>query len=152
MLPLLDNTLDTNQAHLDALLKLIIGKDTRKIGLLGLAFKADTDDLRGSPMVAVAETLLGRGYEIRIYDPSLNLSRLIGANEAEIQRRMPHLASLLKEDVREVVEGSDLIVASQKCAPVADLAKMVRADQCVIDVNGWRELRELPWTYEGLCW
>jgi GDP-mannose 6-dehydrogenase len=152
MLPLLDNTLDTNQAHLDSLLKLIIGKDTRKIGLLGLAFKADTDDLRGSPMVAVAETLLGRGYEIRIFDPSLNLSRLIGANEAEIQRRMPHLASLLKEDVREVVEGSDLIVASQKCAAIPDLRSMVRADQCVIDVNGWRELQELPWTYEGLCW
>jgi GDP-mannose 6-dehydrogenase len=152
MLPLLDNTLDTNQAHLDSLLKLIIGKETRKIGLLGLAFKADTDDLRGSPMVAVAETLLGRGYDIRIYDPSLNLSRLIGANEAEIQRRMPHLASLLKQDAREVVESSDLIVASQRCAPIETLATYVKAGQCVIDVNGWRELRTLPWTYEGLCW
>lgn len=150
--PLLDNTLDTNAAHLDLLLKLIAGKNTRKVGLLGLAFKADTDDLRGSPMVAVAETLLGRGYELRIYDQSLNLSRLIGANEKEIQHRMPHLASLLKADVREVVESSDLIVVSQKCAKVEELANMVNPGQCVIDVNGWRELSTLSWQYEGLCW
>ncbi|MES2506871.1 MAG: nucleotide sugar dehydrogenase [Verrucomicrobiota bacterium] len=151
-LPLLDNTLDTNHAHLDLLIKLITSKGTRKVGLLGLAFKADTDDLRGSPMVAVAETLLGRGYELRIYDPSLNLSRLIGANEAEIQRRMPHLASLLREDAREVVEGSDLIIASQKCVKPEDLAAWVTAEKSVIDVNGWRELKALPWSYEGLCW
>lgn len=151
-LPLLDNTLDTNHAHLDLLIKLITRQEKRRIGLLGLAFKADTDDLRGSPMVSVAETLLGRGYELRIYDPSLNLSRLIGSNEAEIQRRMPHLASLLTEDPREVLEGSDLIIASQKCVPLEQLASLVRADQAVIDVNGWRELADLPWAYEGLCW
>ncbi|MBK8095007.1 MAG: hypothetical protein IPK32_24305 [Verrucomicrobiaceae bacterium] len=102
-LPLLENTLDTNHAHLDQLIKLILGKEKRRIGLLGLAFKADTDDLRGSPMVAVAETLLGRGYELSIYDPQLNLARLIGANANEIQRRMPHLASLLRQSPREVI-------------------------------------------------
>jgi GDP-mannose 6-dehydrogenase len=151
-LPLLDSTLDTNQAHLDLLIKLVTGKGRRKIGLLGLAFKADTDDLRGSPMVAVAETLLGRGYDLRIYDPSLNLSRLIGANEAEIQRRMPHLASLLKPSAQEVIEGSELIVASQKCVSMEDLGAWVKPEQAVIDVNGWRELKSLPWQYEGLCW
>jgi len=103
-------------------------------------------------MVAVAETLLGRGYELRIYDQSLNLSRLIGANEAEIQRRMPHLASLLKADVREVVESSDLLVVSQKCAKMEELAALAKPGQSVIDVNGWRELATLPWQYEGLCW
>ncbi len=151
-LPLLDSTLDSNQAHLDLLLKRITARGARRIGLLGLAFKADTDDLRGSPMVAVAETLLGRGYELRIYDPNLQLSRLVGANEAEIQRRMPHLASLLRDDPREVVETSELIVASQKCVPVADLAAWARPEQAVLDVNGWRDLAGLSWKYEGLCW
>ena len=151
-LPLLDSTLDSNQAHLDLLLKRITARGARRIGLLGLAFKADTDDLRGSPMVAVAETLLGRGYELRIYDPNLQLSRLVGANEAEIQRRMPHLASLLRDDPREVIETSELIVASQKCVPVADLALWARPDQAVLDVNGWRDLAGLAWQYEGLCW
>ncbi|MBV6500834.1 MAG: GDP-mannose 6-dehydrogenase [Prosthecobacter sp.] len=151
-LPLLDNTLDTNHAHLDLLLKLITSKGVRRVGLLGLAFKADTDDLRGSPMVAVAETLLGRGYELRIFDPSLNLSRLIGANAAEMKRRMPHLESLLKQDVSEVIGDAELIIASQKCAPLETLATLARPGQQVIDVNGWRELKTLPWSYEGLCW
>lgn len=151
-LPLLDNVLDTNSAHLDLLIKLITSKNTRKVGLLGLAFKADTDDLRGSPMVAVAETLLGRGYQLSVYDPSLNLSRLIGANEAEIQRRMPHLASLLRETAEEVVADCDLIVMSQKCVDLTALKAVARADQSVIDVNGWRELEGLAWGYEGLCW
>ncbi|MDB6072385.1 MAG: algD1 [Verrucomicrobiaceae bacterium] len=151
-LPLLDNVLDTNSAHLDLLIKLITSKETRKVGLLGLAFKADTDDLRGSPMVAVAETLLGRGYQLSVYDPSLNMSRLIGANEAEIQRRMPHLASLLRETAEEVVRDCDLIIVSQKCVDVTALRSVVRADQSVIDVNGWRELETLVWAYEGLCW
>jgi GDP-mannose 6-dehydrogenase len=151
-LPLLDNTLGTNRAHLETLMRLIESKGVRKVGLLGLAFKADTDDLRGSPMVAVAETLLGRGYDLRIYDPSLNLSRLIGANAAEMNRRMPHLASLLKTDVTEVIEHAELVIASQKCVSVETLATLVKPGQQVIDVNGWRDLKTLPWGYEGLCW
>ena len=151
-LPLLENTLDTNHAHLDQLIKLIMSKEKRRIGLLGLAFKADTDDLRGSPMVAVAETLLGRGYELHIYDPQLNLARLIGANANEIQRRMPHLASLLRDSVGEVIASSDVIVASQKCAQADELASVAKAEQYLIDVNGWSELKALPWKYEGVCW
>ena len=151
-LPLLENTLDTNQAHLDRLIKLIIGKNKRRIGMLGLAFKTDTDDLRGSPMVAIAETLLGRGYELHIYDPQLNLARLIGTNANEIGRRMPHLASLLRSSPQVVIEKSDVIVASQKCARPEEFTTAARADQCVIDVNGWTALRTLPWKYEGVCW
>ena len=151
-LPLLENTLDTNHAHLDLLIKLIMGKEKRRIGLLGLAFKADTDDLRGSPMVAVAETLLGRGYELSIYDPQLNLARLIGANANEIQRRMPHLASLLRQSPREVIEGSEIIIASQRCARLDEIVSSARADQTVIDVNGWPDLKNGAWKYEGLCW
>jgi GDP-mannose 6-dehydrogenase len=150
--PLLENTLDSNQAHLDQLIALIVGKGGRRIGLLGLAFKADTDDLRGSSMVSLAETLLGRGYELHIYDPQLNLARLIGANANEIRRRMPHLASLLRSTPNEVLEKSDTIVASQRCVRLDELASAVRPDHCVIDVNGWQELKSLPWQYEGACW
>ena len=96
--------------------------------------------------------MLGRGYDLRIYDPSLNLSRLIGANAAEMNRRMPHLASLLKTDVTEVIEHAELVIASQKCVSVETLATLVKPGQQVIDVNGWRDLKTLPWGYEGLCW
>jgi len=151
-LPLLDHVIASNQAHLDTLLAQITSKDTRRIGLLGLAFKADTDDMRGSAMVAIAETLLGRGYQLRIYDPSINLTRLIGANEAEIQRRMPHLAQLLCDSAEEVVRESDVIIASQKCVEVESLRSVAGAGKHVIDVNGWPELKALPWSYEGVCW
>ncbi|WP_050024108.1 nucleotide sugar dehydrogenase [Verrucomicrobium sp. BvORR034] len=151
-LPVLDSVLSSNQSHLDALLKLITSKGSRKVGILGLAFKSDTDDLRGSPMVAVAETLLGRGYQLSVYDPQLNLSRLMGANEAEMQRRMPHLAQLLQATAAEVVAQSEVVIAAQKCAPLEELATAATADHWVIDVNGWRELDTLSWKYEGSCW
>jgi GDP-mannose 6-dehydrogenase len=151
-LPLLENTLESNHAHLDQLIKLVTGKEKRRIGLLGLAFKADTDDLRGSPMVALAETLLGRGYELHIYDPQLHLARLIGANANEIGRRMPHLATLLRSSPQEVIEKSDVIVASQKCSDPDEFKAAARADQFLIDVNGWSVLKTLPWKYEGACW
>jgi GDP-mannose 6-dehydrogenase len=151
-LPLLESTLPSNAAHQEALVRIITAKEKRSIGILGLAFKADTDDLRGSPMVALAETLLGRGYELHIYDPQLNLARLVGANQAEINRRMPHLAKLLRSSPREVIEQSEIIVAAQKCARPDELAVAARQDQSVIDVNGWAELKSLPWQYEGICW
>ena len=151
-LPLLEHTLESNQAHLDQLIGLIVGKKKQRIGLLGLTFKADTDDLRGSPMVAVAETLLGRGYELHIYDPQLKLARLIGSNADEIQRRMPHLASLLRAGPREVLDQSEVVVASQKVTPLEELAGSARAEHSLIDVAGWTELASLPWQYEGVCW
>lgn len=151
-LPVLDSVLSSNQSHLDALLKLITSKGSRKVGILGLAFKSDTDDLRGSPMVAVAETLLGRGYQLSVYDPQLNLSRLMGANEAEMQRRMPHLAQLLRPTAAEVVAQSEVVIAAQKCAPLEELATAATPDHWVIDVNGWRDLQSLSWKYEGSCW
>ncbi|MBL9133400.1 MAG: UDP-glucose/GDP-mannose dehydrogenase family protein, partial [Verrucomicrobiaceae bacterium] len=151
-LPLMEHLMPSNHAHLDALVNLIEGKGARRVGLLGLAFKAGTDDLRGSPMVALAETLLGRGCELSIFDPAVNLARLVGANEAEIQRRMPHLARLMRSSAAEVVRESDVIVAAQSCASLDELRSAARPEQHVIDVNGWRELASLPWRYEGLCW
>lgn len=151
-LPLLENTLATNAAHQQLFVQLIESKQKRRIGFLGLAFKADTDDLRGSPLVAAAETLIGRGHAISIYDPQINLSRLIGSNEQQIQQRMPHLAQLMKATANEVLQNSDVIVISQKCATLDILLPDVRADHHVIDINGWEDLKRLPWQYDGICW
>lgn len=151
-LPLLENTLSTNASHQQLFVQLIEGKQKRRIGFLGLAFKADTDDLRGSPLVAAAETLYGRGHTLSIFDPQINLSRLIGSNEQQIQQRMPHLAQLMKATAGEVLQNSDVIVISQKCASIDALRADARADHAVIDVNGWEELKSLPWQYDGICW
>lgn len=150
--PILENVLNSNQAHLDALIKRITRHPTRNIGFLGFSFKAQTDDLRGSPMVAVAETLLGRGYTLSIYDPQIELTRLVGANEAEINARMPHLARFLTSDPLGVLAASDLIVASQACVPLDTLRGGIRPGHHLLDVNGWDGLDTLPCTVEGLCW
>jgi GDP-mannose 6-dehydrogenase len=151
-LPLIDQLAVSNEAHLSTLIQWVVQTGARRVGLLGLAFKAGTDDLRGSPMVTLAETLLGRGYELHIFDPHVEMSRLVGANEAEIQRRMPHLASLLRGSANAVVENSDVVVVGQACADIECLRQVARPEQRVLDVNGWRALRALPWQYEGLCW
>ena len=151
-MPLLEHVLPSNDAHLDLLLRLIERSGKRKVAILGLAVKSDTDDLRGSPMVAVAETLLGRGYQLKIFDRQLNLSELVGSNERMISRRMPHLANLLCVDAAGALEGAELVLAAQKCMSAEEIAELIRDDQQVIDINGWPEMEAAAANYQGLCW
>lgn len=151
-LPLLESVLPTNQAHLDALLAQIEVHRPRRLAILGLTFKADTDDLRGSPMVAVAETLLGRGIDLSIYDPLVNLSALTGANERDIRQRMPHLGRLLADSAEQAVDGADVVLVAQRCTGLDRLASALDRSQVVIDVNGWPGLETLTEHYEGSCW
>lgn len=151
-LPMLENLLPSNGRHLEHLLELILNTGQTEVALLGLSFKANTDDLRESPMVDVAQALLGRGFKVRIYDPALNLAALVGANKRVIDAKMPHLASLLCPDLASAVGPRGTVVVARKCAPVADLAKCVTAQHHVLDVNGWPELKQLPAKYEGFCW
>ncbi|MEO5804575.1 MAG: nucleotide sugar dehydrogenase [Verrucomicrobiota bacterium] len=151
-LPLLENLIPSNEQHLRNLLGLIENSGRKEIVILGLSFKSDTDDLRESAMVEIAQTLLGRGFQIRIYDPQLNLAQLVGSNKRVIDTKMPHLASLLKGDLATALGTSGLIVAAQRCADVKELSKCITSEHHVIDVNGWNELRSLPCSYEGFCW
>jgi GDP-mannose 6-dehydrogenase len=151
-LPVLENLLVSNRQHLQSLLNLIAERGHREIVILGLSFKPDTDDLRESSMVEVAQNLLGHGYQVRIYDPQLNLARIVGSNKRVIDTRMPHLASLLHEDLASALGREGLVLAAQKCATVSELSKCLTAQHHVLDVNGWPELRKLAASYEGLCW
>ncbi len=151
-LPMLENLLPSNDRHLQSLLGLITESGQSEVVILGMTFKSNTDDLRESAMVEVAQTLLGRGFKLRIYDPALNLSALVGANKRVIDTRMPHLASLLCPDLKTALGAEGLVVAAQKCAALADLRQFITAKHHVIDVNGWQDLRQLPSKYEGFCW
>lgn len=151
-LPMLDNLLPSNERHLQSLLSLITESGQSEVVILGMTFKSNTDDLRESAMVEVAQTLLGRGFKLRIYDPALNLSALVGANKRVIDMKMPHLASLLCPDLKTALGSQGLVVAAQKCAPIVDLKQFITPQHHVVDVNGWTELRELPSKYEGFCW
>jgi GDP-mannose 6-dehydrogenase len=151
-LPMLENVMTSNEHHLRSLLQLIERAEQNEVVILGLSFKSNTDDLRESAMVEVAQNLLGRGYKIRIYDPQLNLAKLVGSNKRFIDTRMPHLASLLHDDLALAAGRQGLIVAAQRCASMADLAKVVTPRHRILDVNGWPELQQLAVKYEGFCW
>lgn len=151
-LPLLESLLPSNERHLQTLLGLIMETGQREVVILGLSFKSNTDDLRESAMVEVAQTLLGRGYQVRIYDPALNLLALIGSNKRVMDAKMPHLASLLHADLGTALGAAGVVVAAQKCAHIEQLKRFLTPKHRVLDVNGWPELRDLPSRYEGLCW
>jgi GDP-mannose 6-dehydrogenase len=151
-LPLMENLLTSNIQHLQNLLEQIMRSAPREIVILGLSFKSNTDDLRESAMVEVAQHLLGRGYALRIYDPALNIAALVGSNKRVIDTRMPHLASLLHADLSAALGQGGLVVAAQKCVSVEELAPCLTPQHRVLDVNGWPELAQLPVPYEGFCW
>jgi GDP-mannose 6-dehydrogenase len=119
-LELLPAILSANEAHLRRAVKLVQDAGHRALGVLGLSFKAGTDDLRESPLVILVETLLGRGYQIKIYDPNVLLSRLRGRNLAYVERHLPHLAALLVDDPREVYDHASLLVLGSDVADEVD--------------------------------
>ncbi|GAB3707139.1 nucleotide sugar dehydrogenase [Amycolatopsis oliviviridis] len=106
--PILSHVLPSNDEHLQRAFDLVANTGKRKIGLFGLSFKPGTDDLRESPLVELAERLLGKGYDLRIYDANVSLSRLMGANREYIEGRLPHLGQLLAGSIEEVVDHAEV--------------------------------------------
>ena len=151
-LPLLENLLPSNDRHLQSVLQLVMESGHSEVIILGLAFKPHTDDLRESAMVETAQILLGRGYTLRIYDPTLDLAALVGANRRVIDTKMPHLAALLKDDLPSALGQRGLVIAAQRCASIEDLRRWITPEHWILDLNGWPALRELSAHYEGLCW
>ncbi|MBB5075447.1 nucleotide sugar dehydrogenase [Nonomuraea endophytica] len=151
--PLLSHVLPANEAHLQRAIDLVIGADRRKVGLFGLSFKPGTDDLRESPLVEMAERLLGKGYDLRIYDANVTLSRLMGANRAYVEQRLPHLADLLTDSAQEVLDHAEVCVVGCKDQAVLDV--LTRAgDRPVIDLVRLpdAEQRRAEPGYVGLGW
>jgi GDP-mannose 6-dehydrogenase len=109
-LPLLENVISSNESHLRRAADVIVASGRKRVGLFGLSFKPGTDDLRESPLVELAERLLGKGFELRIYDPTVSLSRLVGANRAYVEEHIPHLSRLLAESAGEVFAHAEVIV------------------------------------------
>lgn len=151
-LPMLESLLPSNDRHLQNLLELVERSGEREVIILGISFKQHTDDLRESAMVEMAQVLLGRGFQIRIYDPALNLANLVGANRRVIDTKMPHLASLLRADLSDALGPRGLVIAAQSCVPIAELERLVTPEHRIVDVNGWPELQSLSAPYEGFCW
>lgn len=140
---------NSNQNHIQFAIKQIEKTGKRKIGILGLSFKAGTDDMRNSPIINIIEYLYGKGYEIKIFDKNVSLSRLIGKNKSVIMEKLPHLNSLLCDSMVDVVEWSDMLVIStrddafrylqpKRGQPVLDFVRILELEECEL--------------YNGLCW
>jgi GDP-mannose 6-dehydrogenase len=151
--PILSHVLPSNDDHLQRAFELVANTGKRKIGLFGLSFKPGTDDLRESPLVELAERLLGKGYDLRIYDANVSLSRLMGANREYIEGRLPHLGQLLAGSIEEVLEHADVCLVG--CSDPDVLAALPRGgDQLLIDLVRMpdAEARRLEEGYVGLAW
>jgi GDP-mannose 6-dehydrogenase len=151
-LPLLTGTLATNELVINEAVDRVVACDARTVALLGLSFKMNTDDLRESPNVELAERLIGKGFDVRIYDPVVNPARLVGANRRHVQSKLPHLARLLTHEPSEALRGADIAVVSASDQPVID-ALLVTPPPRLIDLSGrlGSKVESLP-GYEGLSW
>ena len=151
--PILEHVLPSNVEHLRRAFELVVATGKRKIGLLGLSFKPGTDDLRESPIVELAEQLLGKGYDVRIYDANVTLSRLIGANRDYIDARVPHLSQLLGDDIDAVKDHAEVLIVGNKDEAVLAAVKDP-GDRIVIDLVRLpdAEQRRGKPGYVGLGW
>jgi GDP-mannose 6-dehydrogenase len=152
-LPMLGSILASNQAHIEHAIAKIKAAGKRRIGMIGLSFKAGTDDMRESPLVTLAEHFIGKGYSLLVYDPEVHLASLLGANRRFIEEHVPHIGTLVRSDLAEVIAGSDvLVIGLNDARVVAGLAEHVRPEQVIVDLANLAPRDGLPGTYEGLCW
>ena len=151
-IPLLSGTLASNRLSIDEAIDRIVAGAGRRIALLGLSFKPGSDDLRESPYVELAETLLGKGYELRIHDPILNPTSLVGANRQYVESKLPHLRRILTDSPEAAIAGADIAIVSHSTAAVIEALLESRPSR-IIDLEGrlGPEIETLE-SYEGFAW
>jgi GDP-mannose 6-dehydrogenase len=147
-LPLINAIMPSNRRHIDRALQMVLDLNERNVGVLGLSFKAGTDDLRESPVVELVERLLGKGHEIRVFDRNVNLGRLVGANRAYIYQHLPHIAKLMVDHVDEVVRHAGTIVIGNSDRYFADAIGRINSSQRVVDLVRI----DAEGAYNGICW
>jgi GDP-mannose 6-dehydrogenase len=152
-LPMISHILPSNRLQIQTGLEQVLETGKKKVGLLGFSFKAGTDDLRESPIVILAEALLGKGLSLSIYDQNVSLAKLVGANKEYIEQQIPHLSSLLRHTIDEVIAQSEVIVVGNRSPEFVDALGRTRPDQIVIDLVRLPMYGALlPAEYRGICW
>ncbi|HUI90883.1 MAG TPA: UDP-glucose/GDP-mannose dehydrogenase family protein [Chitinivibrionales bacterium] len=151
--PILENIHVSNEALKESVLERILSYEKQRIGFLGLSFKAGTDDLRSSPIVDIMEKLLGKGFDIRVYDKNVHLSKLVGANREYILRRIPFIARFITQIASEVVDNSDLVVIVNKDEEFKKILEGLPKDALLLDLanldfTGKKEMNN----YSGVAW
>jgi GDP-mannose 6-dehydrogenase len=151
-LPILASILPSNALQVERGIQAVIDKGHRRVGILGFSFKAGTDDLRESPMVELAERLIGKGYDLRVYDRNVSLAAIHGANRDFILNRIPHISRLMVSSIDEVLAHAQTVVIGNAAPEFADVPRRVAEGQTIIDFVRVCDSRTVLGVYEGLCW
>jgi GDP-mannose 6-dehydrogenase len=151
-LPIINAILPSNELQIAKGLRLITEKGQRKVGILGFSFKAGTDDLRESPMIEVIEHLIGKGYDLRIFDRNVNLASLVGANRDFILNRIPHISRLMVNGVDEVLKHAQIVVIGNKDPEFTGILERLGPTQHLVDFVRITDRRSENGKYDGICW
>jgi len=151
-LPILAAILPSNELQVERAMRTVIEKGSKKVGILGFSFKAGTDDLRESPVVELTERLIGKGYDLRVYDANVRLAAIHGANRDYILNHIPHISRLMTQSIDEVLDHADTIVIGNAAPEFRDVPKRLNDGQTVIDFVRVTESRSVSGVYEGICW
>jgi GDP-mannose 6-dehydrogenase len=150
-IPLLASILESNRLQVERAVEMVQRTGKKKIGVLGFSFKAGTDDLRESPMVTLIETLIGKGFQLALYDRDVTLARLFGANKEFIERGIPHISQLMRLGVDDVLATSDLLIIGNKAEEFRQIESRLKDGQQVLDLVRLFA-RTSDDSYQGICW
>ena len=150
--PILNAIMPSNRYQIERGLAMITEKARKKVGVLGFSFKAGTDDLRESPLVEVIERLIGKGYDIRLYDKNVKIASLVGANKDYILNHIPHISRLMVDSIEAVLDHADTLVIGNGEEEFRDIPQRVSEGQVIVDLVRIAEGRSVEGKYDGICW
>jgi GDP-mannose 6-dehydrogenase len=151
--PVLSAILPSNQHQIGRAIELVESTQRHRIGVLGLSFKPDTDDVRESPTITLIETLVGRGYEVSVFDEIVDPEKLIGVNRAFLERELPHVASLMRGSLDEIIQEVDVVVIANGSSGFQRVPQLMRDNQILIDLVGIaKDHNNMQGDYEGIGW
>jgi GDP-mannose 6-dehydrogenase len=149
-LPMLNSILTSNQMQIERAVEMVLRTGRKKVGVLGLSFKSNTDDLRESPMVTLVERLLGKGLKLTIYDREVELARLFGANKEFIENEIPHISALLRTELQAVIDESEVLVVGKRDE---EFRSLLNANgRVVLDLVRLGDPEATTGNYQGICW
>jgi len=150
--PIIDSILPSNDHQIERGIQAVIDKGNRKVGILGFSFKAGTDDLRESPMVELVETLIGKGYDLRVYDSNVRIAAIHGANRDYILNHIPHISKLMVDSIDEVLAHAGTIVIGNGSPEFREVPRRLGEGQSIVDLVRIADTRSVEGVYDGICW
>ncbi|HZZ90982.1 MAG TPA: nucleotide sugar dehydrogenase [Usitatibacter sp.] len=150
--PIIDAIIPSNDEQIERGIKAVIDKGEKKVGILGFSFKAGTDDLRESPMVELVERLIGKGYDLRVYDSNVRIAAITGANRDYILNHIPHISKLMVGTIDEVLAHSKTIVIGNSSPEFREVPRLLGEGQSIVDLVRIADTRSVEGVYDGICW